>query len=639
MLRKILFLTVFLFFQINLKSFGIPESSSAEILFDSLESIISSGNPDISNILYSKLAQARENGDSISAARACYVLGKFYLVTTFNYPRAYNLFLQALSNFDRLNNVRASAKCNMQIGLIYYLQRNFNEALTYFNSSYKTMALIGDSMRAGRLSYLLSLVYSEKKDFDNALYYLRITKKYSSPSEEKSQKLELSYGMGMYYLNKGYGDSALIYLNPLINDTSLSNTSVKQRIFANIARAWWLKGHIEKADYYAKKAISINNNINIDHNYISSFYLLYQIAIKKDNYQQAVNYLNKYIQLRDSVLDEKNLFEIASLKMKYSLERTLSENELINDREKADQQAIIARQKGLKNIFIAGSIFSLIIVEFLFYSNHIKKKKNEQLAHSLEKLKSTQEQLIHNEKLVSMGKLSTGIAHEMRNPLNFVNNFSEVSLQIIDEMEEIKSEEERAIYITTLKKNISMISQHGKRAENIVRHIIEHVQSAPGSKSPTDINQLCDIYLKMVLHNMSVHKLDYNHQIVKNYSEGIPLVSVNPHELGRVFMNILSNSFLAIEEKLQIKTFAPIVKITTGMLNSMVFVEFNDNGIGIKKENLTKIVDPFFTTHSAGKGAGLGLSVAHDIIRSYGGNITAHSILSEYTTIRVELPS
>jgi signal transduction histidine kinase len=266
------------------------------------------------------------------------------------------------------------------------------------------------------------------------------------------------------------------------------------------------------------------------------------------------------------------------------------------------------------------------------------KKKNIQLAQSIEKLKSTQEQLVHHEKLASMGRLSAGIAHEMRNPLNFVNNFSEITSQMLDEMEMVDTEEERKLIIGTLKSNVSKISQHGKRAEMIVKQIIDHVQTSAGTRELCNINQLCDYYIKMVLHSMSMHKVEFHHKINKQYAPDIPMISVNSQEIGRVLMNIFSNAFQAIEDKLLTGSFLPEITISTGCQNNALFVEVKDNGMGIKKDLLKKIADPFFTTRAPGQGAGLGLSVAHDIIRSYGGSIAVESVENEFTSIRIQIP-
>jgi signal transduction histidine kinase len=399
-----------------------------------------------------------------------------------------------------------------------------------------------------------------------------------------------------------------------------------------------LNGNIKKAEYYSNYVINHGRNPNTSQSFILCYKVLYECALKKNNSAAAVSYLNKYIQLRDSVINEKNLFELASIKTKYMLEKDRQDRDLIAAKNEAEQKALVSKQKNLKNIFIVSSVFFLVFVGFLVYANKLKNRKNQQLAQSLEKLKSTQEQLVHHEKLASMGKLSAGIAHEMRNPLNLVNNFSEVTAELLNEMDLTTNEEERTSIIKTMKENVSKITQHGRRAESIVKQIIAHVNTSSGTRQLCDINELCETYLKMVLHSMAMNKIIFNHQITKNYSYNIPPIAVNPQEIGRVLMNIYTNAFQAIEEKLLTETFLPEIQITTKYVKQSIFISITDNGIGIPKENIKKLGDPFFTTRPPNMGTGLGLNIAFDIIRSYGGRINATSEPGQFATILIEIP-
>ncbi len=626
-MKKVIFHLLIIPFLVSLST-KLYAGTVNDSLFEVLENQISNGNDSILIILNEKLQLAKVNADSLTSAKVSYIIGKYYLLRTFDYPLAYNYFFRSLNNFKICFDTTRAGRSEMQIGLIYFLQRNFDESQFYFESAYNKMLLSGDSARTGRLAYLLGLTYSEKKENNKALHYLRIAKNYIGNNNSDQAKTEYSYGMGKYYLNLDNGDSALYYLLPLLeNSQDQNDTASIQRYSAEVAQAWKLKGNIEKTEYFAKKVITAKRNINTEIALMNSYHLLYEIAMKKNDYKNSVNYLNKYITLKDSILNEKNIFNLASLNTKLTLEKVRKENDLRD----AKQQAIIEKQKVLKIILILSGVFLLLIVIIL-------QKKNKQLAESYEKLKSIQEQLINQEKLASMGKLSAGLAHEMLNPLNFVIGFSKGISDMLDEMEMVPSGKEKYLMISEIKNNLSKISEYANRMEISVKQVINHVRIVPGLHKLTNIHELCDVCLNMFLHSVDENQIDFKDQIRKNYLPNIPLILINPQEIGRVLLNIFSNSFQAIEEKLQNEKFVPEIEITTTLNNNILSITVTDNGNGIKKELMENIFVHFFTTRAPGKGVGLGLSVANDIIKSYGGKIKAQSKPGVFTSIEVQLP-
>jgi signal transduction histidine kinase len=237
-----------------------------------------------------------------------------------------------------------------------------------------------------------------------------------------------------------------------------------------------------------------------------------------------------------------------------------------------------------------------------------------------------------------MGKLSAGMAHEMLNPLNFVIGFSKSARDLVDEFSKASTQEEQSSIITYTKKAIGKISEHADRMAVSVNQVINHVRITSGKKELTDIHQLCNTYLSLAINSMKMQNPDINCQVTKDYPEKIPLVSVNPQEFGRILINILNNSFLAIEEKLLTEKFQPEINIKTTCENNKILISITDNGIGIKKEIIHKIFDHFYTTRTPGKGVGLGLSVANDIVKSYGGKINAESDPGVFTTITFSIP-
>ncbi len=241
-------------------------------------------------------------------------------------------------------------------------------------------------------------------------------------------------------------------------------------------------------------------------------------------------------------------------------------------------------------------------------------------------LKATQSQLIQSEKMASLGELTAGIAHEIQNPLNFVNNFSEVSNELIDEMnaEIEKGEFEEAKDIAKdIKQNLEKINHHGKRADAIVKSMLQHSRSSNGTKEPTDINALTDEYLRLAYHGLRAKDKSFNAKMVTNFDETLEKVQVIAQDIGRVILNLITNGFYAVDEKKKsgIKNYDPTVSVSTKQLKDQVIITVKDNGNGIPKHLLDKIYQPFFTTKPTGQGTGLGLSMSYDIVVAHGGEL------------------
>ncbi len=259
-------------------------------------------------------------------------------------------------------------------------------------------------------------------------------------------------------------------------------------------------------------------------------------------------------------------------------------------------------------------------------------------------LKLTQAQLIQSEKMASLGELTAGIAHEIQNPLNFVNNFSEVNTELIDEAESAinagKSEEAKEL-LTSLRNNQVKINQHGKRADAIVKGMLQHSRSSSNIKEPTDINALADEYFRLAYHGLKAQDRDFNATMKTNYDPAIGKINIIPQDIGRVLLNLYNNAFYTVSEKKmhEAETFIPTVAVSTRRLNEKVEIIVRDNGNGIPQKVADKIFQPFFTTKPAGKGTGLGLSLSYDIIKSHGGEIRVQSKEGEGAEFIIQLPA
>jgi signal transduction histidine kinase len=263
------------------------------------------------------------------------------------------------------------------------------------------------------------------------------------------------------------------------------------------------------------------------------------------------------------------------------------------------------------------------------------------LAH--ENLKSTQSQLIQSEKMASLGELTAGIAHEIQNPLNFVNNFSEVNKELLvemkDEMDKGNLEDAKAIADDVID-NQEKINHHGKRADAIVKGMLQHSRSSTGVKEPTNINALADEYLRLSYHGLRAKDKEFNATMNTDFDKSVGKINVIPQDIGRVLLNLYNNAFYAVTEKAkqQPNGYEPTISVTTKKINNKVEITVKDNGNGIPQKVIDKIFQPFFTTKPTGEGTGLGLSLSYDIIKAHGGEIKVNTAEGDFTEFLIQLP-
>ena len=320
-----------------------------------------------------------------------------------------------------------------------------------------------------------------------------------------------------------------------------------------------------------------------------------------------------------------------------------------------------------------GLLFLFLLWRFIKYQKEktIRKERERtqqrELAQAKEiekaytELKSTQAQLIQSEKMASLGELTAGIAHEIQNPLNFVNNFSEVNTELIDELktELTTGNMQQAIELANdIRDNEQKINHHGKRADAIVKGMLQHSRSSNGVKEPTDINALCDEYLRLAYHGLRAKDKSFNATMKTDFDEslsadeaGIGNINIIPQDMGRVILNLITNAFYVVDEKKKAPQppeggvpYEPTVTVTTKRLSSpsgdggKVVIKVSDNGSGIPQKVLDKIFQPFFTTKPTGQGTGLGLSLSYDIVKAHGGELKVETKEGEGSTFIINLP-
>ncbi|MBK6536350.1 MAG: ATP-binding protein [Ignavibacteria bacterium] len=268
---------------------------------------------------------------------------------------------------------------------------------------------------------------------------------------------------------------------------------------------------------------------------------------------------------------------------------------------------------------------------------------NVALQKSLEELKAAQALLIQSEKMASLGELTAGIAHEIQNPLNFVNNFSELNTELIselkDEIEKGNTEEMRTL-ADNIVANEQKINHHGKRADAIVKGMLQHSRSSSGVKEPTDINALAEEYLRLAYHGLRAKDKSFNAKTETDFDISLGNVNVVPQDIGRVILNLITNAFYAVTEKKKqnINGYDPIVSVSTNKHGDKIEVRVADNGYGIPLKVMDKIFQPFFTTKPTGQGTGLGLSLSYDIVKAHGGELKVETKEGEGSVFIIQLP-
>jgi two-component system NtrC family sensor kinase len=402
-------------------------------------------------------------------------------------------------------------------------------------------------------------------------------------------------------------------------------------VFSTLGKFFKTHNRTDSAMFYAKKAywLSIGQSV---FGQIQPAQLLMQLYTGA-NVDSALKYTNIYYTARDSV------FNIAKSQRVQAI--TYSDQQRKQELE-TEKTAYAAR---LRVYLLVVIIAFLIFTAFIFWRNNNRNKKGKiEIQNTLDQLKSTQTQLIQSEKMASLGELTAGIAHEIQNPLNFVNNFSEVNKEILLELEaEIKyGNTEDALALTTdLIQNEEKISHHGKRADSIVKGMLQHSQAGSGSKEPTNINALADEYMRLAYHGLRAKDKSFNAEMVTHFDPKLPKVNAIPQDIGRVLLNLFNNAFYAVNQKQKTTgvDYKPEVLVSTSAENGHVIIKVKDNGIGIPDAIKEKIMQPFFTTKPTGEGTGLGLSLTYDmVVKGHGGSIDVNTKEGEYAEFKIKLP-
>jgi two-component system, NtrC family, sensor kinase len=499
--------------------------------------------------------------------------------------------------------------------------------------------------------FLIGWSFQRKKQFDSASIYLQ--RAYDkAPLSNRYHKV-LLLALGAVYLQSGEYKKGLVYTQESIKICQIENDPFTEAYcYYTIASHYKEIKQQDSCIYYAKKAFETSSGNNEAKVTLDASSLLSEQYEDKD-----ITEAHFYRKIADSVNEE-----ISGTKKMRELQKTIVEEQ---ERQRQAESEQIAYQNQLRqNRFLAGLGIMLLVAFLLYRNNRQKQRANALLQQQKEEiniqknvaekafieLKSTQAQLIQSEKMASLGELTAGIAHEIQNPLNFVNNFSDVNTELVDEL---KSELDRlgspaAIGNTqsanaiadSIKENEQKINHHGKRADAIVKGMLQHSRASTGQKELTDVNALTDEYLRLAYHGLRAKDKAFNSKVETDFEPSVGNINIVPQDIGRALLNLVNNAFYAVheKEKLQATGYKPQVIVSTRKLDDKVEISVKDNGNGIPGSIKEKIFQPFFTTKPTGQGTGLGSSLAYDIVKANGGEIKAENMESGGAMFIITIP-
>jgi two-component system, NtrC family, sensor kinase len=476
---------------------------------------------------------------------------------------------------------------------------------------------------------LASCYYGLEK-FDSTLFFLK--RSMVSSEQWVSGWIHLLYARTYEKLNdptkaENYYRKAIQVLDEEGNYKDLANA------FTNFGHFKLANGSLDSAIYYANQAYSLTLNGKYQKEKFESYLLLANAFEKKANIPEALKYLKSAMEIKENIYGKEKQKQIEGLKF---LEELRKEEERQRETDYKTQIRIYTLS-GLLMVFV---LFMIV----LYRNNNQKQKANNILKATLAKLKSTQTQLIQSEKMASLGELTAGIAHEIQNPLNFVNNFSEMNKELLEELnDEIGKgnfDEVKSIAVDVIG-NEEKINHHGKRASDIVKGMLEHSRKSTGEKEATDINALCDEYLRLAYQSQKAKDNGFNATMETHFDPNLPKIDIIPQDIGRVLLNLINNAFYTVNErdKKGETGYQPSVSITTKLTaDNHLEIAVKDNGSGIPDTIKDKIFQPFFTTKPTGQGTGLGLSLAYDIVKAHGGELKMETKEGEGSTFIIQIP-
>jgi len=519
---------------------------------------------------------------------------------------------------------------------LYFATGNFDKEAIYVRKSISTATPVNNFTVLSLAYRGLAVVSQNKGNIDSALIYFHQSLVYQDKSGYKKYEGSTLTAIGNIYLNRKNFVAAYKYFSEaVISSKKLNNKAGLAQTYGSLSNLYMSTGKLDSGYYYARASQTIILEVGRPSGILDSYFTLSKFFNLDKKPDSAYKYLHLAMILNDSLNNADKVKQFQNI----GFDQQLKLDEL--EKEKIETQNKIRTYT-----MLAGIAVFMLIAFLLYRNNRNRKKANELLLNknieieqqkknveeTLTELKSTQAQLIQSEKMASLGELTAGIAHEIQNPLNFVNNFSDVNKELLEELKEEagKGNIDEVIAIADdVIGNEEKINHHGKRADAIVKGMLQHSRSSSGVKEPTDINALADEYLRLAYHGLRAKDKSFNATIKTDFDETIGNIKIVPQDIGRVILNLITNAFYVVDEKKNqgLKGYEPTVTVKTlknppsDGRGAEVLICVKDNGNGIPQKVLDKIFQPFFTTKPTGQGTGLGLSLSYDIVKAHGGEI------------------
>jgi two-component system NtrC family sensor kinase len=590
-----------------------------------------------SSLFYTDIALEYANKLEFPAAQASLLsLKGATVLESGRLPESLQFQFEALNISKKIKDSSTIAFALNRIGNTYMELADYGKANEYYFQSKDLFEIVRNSAMYFNEMSNIGNIYELMNMPDSALYYQKLVYEASSSKSDDRNFVtwpEMMFRMGNAYKLKGDKEKAMQYYKQGIIEANIDNDTrnlTMNNLF--LARLYNELNMPDSSMKYAYDAIQTGKAVSFRKGIHDASLLISELFKKRNQDDSAYKYLSIANVEKDSLTGAKRFQELQRIMLDEQERQRQTEAKRIATQNKQKQYALLG-----------GLAIFLIIASILYRNNKQKQKANKVLESTLANLKSTQSQLIQSEKMASLGELTAGIAHEIQNPLNFVNNFSEVNSELIWEMKEELSKgnlEQAKVVADDINDNEQKINFHGKRADAIVKGMLQHSRINSGQKEPTDLNALADEYLRLAYHGLKAKDRSFNATMKTNFDESIGNINIIPQDIGRVILNLINNAFYVVDEKKKQNQngYEPTVSVSTKKTNGKVEIKVSDNGNGISQKVLDKIFQPFFTTKPTGQGTGLGLSLSYDIVKAHNGELKVETKQGDGTSFIIRLP-